>query len=69
MVKIDKNDIENIKLISKETKLKNINSVRIKKGDYEIEISSRKNYTGEKMQLLSSRVFFSRCSSWGATTI
>ena len=40
MVKIDKNDIENIKLISKETKLKNINSVRIKKGDYEIEISS-----------------------------
>ena len=40
MVKIDKIDIENIKLISKETKLKNINSVRIKKGNYEIEISS-----------------------------
>ena len=40
MVKIDKTDIENIKLISKETKLKNINSVRIKKGNYEIEVSS-----------------------------
>ena len=40
MVKIDKIDIENIKLISKETKLKNINSVRIKKGNYEIEVSS-----------------------------
>ena len=43
MVKIDKTDIENIQLISKETKLQNINSVRIKKGDYEIEISSLSN--------------------------
>ena len=43
MVKIDKTDIENIQLISKETKLQNINSVRIKKGDYEIEISSLPN--------------------------
>jgi len=43
MVKIDKNDLENIQLISKETKLQNINSVRIKKGDYEIEISSLPN--------------------------
>ena len=40
MVKIDKTDLENIQLISKETKLQNITSVRIKKGDYEIEISS-----------------------------
>ena len=43
MVKIDKTDLENIQLISKETKLQNINSVRIKKGDYEIEISSLSN--------------------------
>ena len=42
MAKIDKTDIENIQLISKETKIQNITSVRIKKGDYEIEISSRK---------------------------
>ena len=43
MAKIDKTDLENIQLISKETKLQNINSVRIKKGDYEIEISSLPN--------------------------
>ena len=43
MVKIDKTDIENIQLISKETKLQNITSVRIKKGNYEIEISSQSN--------------------------
>ena len=43
MTKIDKTDIENIQLISKETKLQNITSVRIKKGDYEIEISSLSN--------------------------
>jgi len=43
MVKIDKTDLENIQLISKETKLQNITSVRIKKGDYEIEISSLPN--------------------------
>ena len=45
MVKIDKTDIENIQLISKETKLQNITSVRIKKGNYEIEISSQSNST------------------------
>ena len=41
MVKIDKTDIDNIQLISKETKIQKISSVRIKKGDYEIEISSQ----------------------------
>ena len=45
MAKIDKTDIENIQLISKETKLQNITSVRIKKGNYEIEISSQSNLT------------------------
>ena len=40
MSKIDKTDIENIKLITKETKLSNLSRIKIKKGDYEIEISS-----------------------------
>ena len=40
MTKIDKTDLENIKIISKEAKLKNITSIKIKKGNYEIEISS-----------------------------
>jgi acetyl-CoA carboxylase biotin carboxyl carrier protein len=38
--KIDKTDLENITFIKKELKLKNITSVRIKKGSYEIELSS-----------------------------
>ena len=41
MSKIDKKDLENIALIKKELKLKNITSVKIKKGDYEIEVSSQ----------------------------
>ena len=40
MTKIDKTDIENIKLIKKELKFNNITSVKIKKSDYEIELSS-----------------------------
>jgi len=40
MSKIDKTDIENIKLITKETKLNNLSKIKIKKGDYEIELSS-----------------------------
>ena len=40
MSKIDKTDIENIKLITKETKLTNLSRIKIKKGDYEIELSS-----------------------------
>tara|TARA_B100001250_G_C19264255_1_gene556240 strand:- start:35 stop:481 length:447 start_codon:yes stop_codon:yes gene_type:complete len=43
MAKIDKTDLENIKIISKEAKLKNITSIKIKKGNYEIEISSLSN--------------------------
>ena len=43
MTKIDKTDLENIKIISKEAKLKNITSIKIKKGNYEIEISSLSN--------------------------
>ena len=41
MTKIDKTDIENIKLIIKETKIGNLSNFKIKKGDYEIEISSQ----------------------------
>ena len=40
MTKIDKIDIENIKLITKETKLGKLSKIKIKKGEYEIEISS-----------------------------
>ena len=40
MTKIDKIDIENISLLQKELKLKKINKIKIKKKDYEIEISS-----------------------------
>ena len=40
MPKIDKTDIDNISLIRKELKLKKITSIKIKKGSYEIELSS-----------------------------
>ena len=40
MSKIDKTDIENIKLITKETKLGSLTRVKIKKGNYELELSS-----------------------------
>ncbi len=40
MTKIDKTDIENIKLIKKEVNLKNISKIKIKKNNYEIEITS-----------------------------
>ena len=43
MPKIDKTDLENISLIKKELKFKNITSVKIKKGDYEIELSTVSN--------------------------
>ena len=41
MTKIDKIDLENIKLIIKETKIGDISKIKIKKGDYEIELSSQ----------------------------
>ena len=40
MTKIDKTDIENIKLIKSETKIGELSKIKIKKGDYEIELSS-----------------------------
>jgi acetyl-CoA carboxylase biotin carboxyl carrier protein len=41
MIKLDKTDIDNINLIVSKTKIKNITKFKIKKGDYEIEISSQ----------------------------
>ena len=50
MVKIDKNDLENISLLKKEFKLKDIQKVKIKKGEYEIEISSNQNLINSSIQ-------------------
>ena len=50
MTKIDKNDLENINFLKKELKLKNIQSIKIKKGDYEIEISSSENISNQRIQ-------------------
>ena len=40
MTKIDKTDIDNIKVILKEAKIENLSKFRIRKGEYEIETSS-----------------------------
>ena len=40
MTRIDKTDIDNIKVILKEAKIENLSKFRIRKGEYEIEISS-----------------------------
>ncbi len=40
MTKIDKTDIDNIKLITKEIESKGVSKVKIKKNNYEIEITS-----------------------------
>ena len=40
MAKIDKTDLENIKLIVKESKINSVAKIKIKKNDYEIEITS-----------------------------
>ena len=40
MTKIDKTDIENIKLITKEVDLKGVSKIKIKKNNYEIEITT-----------------------------
>lgn len=43
MTKINKTDLENISIIKKKFKLKNISNIKIKKGDYEIELTSSTN--------------------------
>jgi len=50
MTKIEKNDIENIKNLEKELKSRDLSSIKIKKGNYEIEISKENKQTIEKIQ-------------------
>ena len=55
MSKIDKTDLENIKLITKEANLKNLSRIKIKKGDYEIELSSESsNYISPVSEKIST---------------
>ena len=53
MTKIDKTDLENINLLKKELKIRGVNTVKIKKGNYEIEISSK---TKEENQNFTSSI-------------
>ena len=48
MTKIDKTDLENIKLIIKESKINGVAKIKIKKNDYEIEITSN-DFTGNNV--------------------
>ena len=50
MTKIDKTDLENIKLIIKETKINGVAKIKIKKNDYEIEITS-KDFVGNNVSV------------------
>ena len=54
MTKINKTDLENIAIIRKEFKLKNISIIKIKKGDYEIEISSQNSISSKNIPQISS---------------
>ena len=49
MSKINKNDLENIKILKKELKENNLNSIKIKKGQYELEITLKES----KRQLIT----------------
>ena len=55
MTKIDKDDLENINFLKKELKLKKIQSIKIKKGDYEVEISSSENVSTQKIKQIPSQ--------------
>ena len=55
MTIIDKNDLENINFLKKELKLKNIQSIKIKKDDYEIEISSSENVSNQRIKQITSQ--------------
>ena len=50
MTKIDKTDLENIKLIVKESKINGVAKIKIKKNDYEIEITSN-DFTGNNISV------------------
>ena len=49
MTKIEKTDIENITILQKELKSKNLNSIKIKKKDYELEISIKQNHNQQNI--------------------
>ena len=57
MTKIDKTDIENIKIIKKEADIKGVSKIKIKKNNYEIEITSD-NFTSntQKTKVIESSV-------------
>ena len=55
MTKIDKIDIENINFIKKELKLQNVRTVKIKKGNYEIEISTEEVLSSQNIKQLTSQ--------------
>ena len=50
MTKIDKNDIQNINLIVKETGINGVSKIKIKKNNYEIEITSD-NFSSNNFEL------------------
>ncbi len=50
MTKIDKVDLENIKLIIKESKIDGVSKIKIKKNNYEIEITSN-NFNGNNVSV------------------
>ena len=55
MTKIDKTDIQNINLIIKETNLKGVSKVKIKKNNYEIEITSDSISQGNQISQVIER--------------
>jgi acetyl-CoA carboxylase biotin carboxyl carrier protein len=57
MSKIDKTDLENISLIKKEFKIKNITTIKIKKGNYEIELSCSNNIPPINMPTSASQEY------------
>ena len=50
MTKIDKTDLENIKTIIKESKINGVSKIKIKKNNYEIEITSN-DFTGNNVSV------------------
>ena len=56
MTKIVKTDIDNINIIKKETKIDKILKIKIKKGNYEIEITSENSNTLNPINNLSSKI-------------
>ena len=55
MTKIDKIDIENINFIKKELKLQDVRTIKIKKGNYEIEISTEEFSSNQNIKKFTSQ--------------